>query len=286
MALRLSGILMGGVVIVYERKVKLLYEDVTRLLIEINEAWKVKSLGDPTVLPKGKSMQARYRAVTLPDIDEHTEIGETEQSVHINNNNNDNTFFAFHESAYITMRLDNVEEQFVAGENTREEGPAQQGFHQAESANITLLDPYDGHPADSSMFDRFERFDIEGEEDPFMNYSNHHENPNIPTSLGPSPPPPPPPPPQDENYQVDEQFQDQNPQNNGHAPDEPRPDPHQEPKPAKRGRKRRTPNLTMDYEQTIIPNHIYQTWLQNPSDIVSRRGRNSRVNFNQCITNV
>ncbi|OAY73403.1 Sister chromatid cohesion 1 protein 1 [Ananas comosus] len=35
MALRLSGILMGGVVIVYERKVKLLYDDVTRFLVKI-----------------------------------------------------------------------------------------------------------------------------------------------------------------------------------------------------------------------------------------------------------
>ncbi|PNX74361.1 sister chromatid cohesion 1 protein 1-like [Trifolium pratense] len=55
MALRLSGILMGGVVIVYERKVKMLYDDVSRLLVEINEAWKVKSGPDPTLLPKGKS---------------------------------------------------------------------------------------------------------------------------------------------------------------------------------------------------------------------------------------
>ncbi|KAK2372581.1 ferrochelatase-2, chloroplastic [Trifolium repens] len=55
MALRLSGVLMGGVVIVYERKVKMLYDDVSRLLVEINEAWKVKSGPDPTMLPKGKS---------------------------------------------------------------------------------------------------------------------------------------------------------------------------------------------------------------------------------------
>ncbi|MCH91353.1 sister chromatid cohesion 1 protein 1-like, partial [Trifolium medium] len=55
MALRLSGILMGGVVIVYERKVKMLYDDVSRLLI--NEAWKVKSApeADPIMLPKRKS---------------------------------------------------------------------------------------------------------------------------------------------------------------------------------------------------------------------------------------
>ncbi|KAI5434038.1 hypothetical protein KIW84_021049, partial [Lathyrus oleraceus] len=55
MALRLSGILMGGVVIVYERKVKLLYDDVSRLLVEINEAWKVKNVPDSTMLRKGKS---------------------------------------------------------------------------------------------------------------------------------------------------------------------------------------------------------------------------------------
>ncbi|KAF6134205.1 hypothetical protein GIB67_036896 [Kingdonia uniflora] len=49
------SLFLGGVVIVYERKVKLLYEDVTRLLLEITEAWKRKPITDPTVLPKGKS---------------------------------------------------------------------------------------------------------------------------------------------------------------------------------------------------------------------------------------
>ncbi|KAM0865408.1 hypothetical protein ACQ4PT_043286 [Festuca glaucescens] len=66
MALRLSGILMGGVVIVYQRKVKLLFDDVSRLLVEINEAWKIRPAVDRTVLPKGKS-QAKYEAVTLPE---------------------------------------------------------------------------------------------------------------------------------------------------------------------------------------------------------------------------
>lgn len=66
MALRLSGILMGGVVIVYERKVKLLYDDVSRLLVDINEAWRIRPVVDHTVLPKGKA-QAKYKAVTLPE---------------------------------------------------------------------------------------------------------------------------------------------------------------------------------------------------------------------------
>ncbi|BBG98083.1 Rad21/Rec8-like family protein, partial [Prunus dulcis] len=36
---------------------------------------------------------------------------------------------------------------------------------------------------------------------------------------------------------------------------------------------RRTQASAMDFEQTIIPGHLYQSWLQNSSDIVSRRGR-------------
>ena len=43
-------------------------------------------------------------------------------------------------------------------------------------------------------------------------------------------------------------------------------------------RKRRQPAAyVMDYEQTIIPGHTYQFWLQNTSDIVSRRGRKRKV---------
>ncbi|XP_019097294.1 PREDICTED: sister chromatid cohesion 1 protein 1-like, partial [Camelina sativa] len=66
MALRLSSILMGGVVIVYERKVKLLFDDVNRLVVEINGAWRTKAVPDPTLLPKGRT-HARKEAVTLPE---------------------------------------------------------------------------------------------------------------------------------------------------------------------------------------------------------------------------
>ncbi|KAJ0718875.1 putative rad21/Rec8-like protein [Helianthus annuus] len=107
MALRLSGILMGGVVIVYERKVKLLYEDVTRLLVrsqipyfmvEINEAWRVKAKRDPTVLPKGKS-QAKYEDVTLP-ANQPADLGDLEQHLQFFNSD---TLMGMHKSAYIDM---------------------------------------------------------------------------------------------------------------------------------------------------------------------------------------
>lgn len=59
--------------------------------------------------------------------------------------------------------------------------------------------------------------------------------------------------------------------------------------PRRRGpnkRKRGQPSaIEMDYEQTIIPAHIYQHWLQNASDIVSRRGRKKKVfiSYPLCI---
>ncbi|XP_047258272.1 sister chromatid cohesion 1 protein 1-like, partial [Capsicum annuum] len=98
MALRLSGILMGGVVIVYERKVKLLYEDVTRLMVQINEAWKVKATVDPTLLPKGKS-QAKHASVTLPENQEE-ELPEIEQTLR---NPDTATMMDFEQTSYFAM---------------------------------------------------------------------------------------------------------------------------------------------------------------------------------------
>lgn len=46
--------------------------------------------------------------------------------------------------------------------------------------------------------------------------------------------------------------------------------------PAQR-RARRLPTFVMDYDQIIIPGHIYQSWLQDSSNIVSRRGRKRKV---------
>lgn len=43
----------------------------------------------------------------------------------------------------------------------------------------------------------------------------------------------------------------------------------------KKTRRHATP--AMDYEQTIIPGQIYQAWLQNASNIASRRGRKRKV---------
>ncbi|XP_019053267.1 PREDICTED: sister chromatid cohesion 1 protein 1 [Nelumbo nucifera] len=260
MALRLSGILMGGVVIVYERKVKLLYDDVTRLLVEINEAWKVKPVRDPTVLPKGKS-QAKYEAVTLP-ANEDMETGEMEHFLHFSDTT---TEMKFQQAAYFTMRLDDVGDPFV-DDNARGDDLCQH-HHQADAANITLLDP---NNIDTDPYNRFERFDAEGEEETYLNFTPR-ELSQVPVTLIPSPPKEPH---QDDNIQDQHREpQEKQPSNECRA-EECQPPQHDEQRqgPKKRKSRKRSVSLIMDYEQTIIPGQLFQSWLQNPSDIVSRIG--------------
>ncbi|XP_019262849.1 PREDICTED: sister chromatid cohesion 1 protein 1 [Nicotiana attenuata] len=257
MALRLSGILMGGVVIVYERKVKLLYDDVTRLMVQINEAWKVKSAApDPTLLPKSK-LQAKYEAVTLPENREE-ELPEIEQTMR---NSDTVTMMGFEQTSYFAMRLDNVD---LYDKPNAQEEPARD-FHQVDLDNITLAEHFDAHQADSDMFNHFERFDIEGDEETQMNFTQPEEA-QIPSTLVPSPP-------RQEAHQPDEipgKHPEEQVKQQSEAEEvfEQRQD-QQRPKPA-RQRARKLVRLAIDNEQTIIPGQIYHTWLQGSSDIVSR----------------
>ncbi|GKC05237.1 sister chromatid cohesion 1 protein 1, partial [Tanacetum coccineum] len=239
MALRLSGILMGGVVIVYERKVKLLYEDVTRLLVELNEAWKVKVKRDPTVLPKGKT-RAKYEAVTLQD-DQMSDLNELEQTLLFSNSD--------------TLM----------------------GIHKTDIDNITICDKFDSYHADPNLFNQFERFDMEGDDIGVTGekFPSHTHTDPPPDNFVPSPPlqDVPSPPLQDVPQNPDEIPEkhpgDQaNPQSDEdkvlRTPKIQRP-------PRRRGR--RGPATLMDYEQTMIPGQMYQSWLQDTSDIVSGRGK-------------
>ncbi|KAL3834818.1 hypothetical protein ACJIZ3_009554 [Penstemon smallii] len=253
MALRLSGILMGGVVIVYERKVKLLYDDVNRLLVEINEAWKVKSApSDPTRLPKNK-FQAKYEAITLPE-NRVEDLGEIERSLPYSN-----TVMGFQNTSYIAMRLDSVDEPYL---NQDPQAYLNQDNHQVDPANITLFENYDSHQADTSAFNRFERFDIEGDDETHLNFTPP-EHTEIPSSLIPSPPP------------QEESHKEQNPNEQVKQPSGESNEAIQGQmmrRPAQR-RVRRPAALAMDNIQNIIPGHIYQNWLRDSSDIVSKRGR-------------
>ncbi|KAL8093675.1 sister chromatid cohesion 1 protein 1 [Apium graveolens] len=264
MGLRLSGILMGGVVIVYGRKVNLLLDDVNRLLVEINTAWKVKDVPDRTLLPKGKS-QAKFEAVTLPDNQGTEEVEEIERSRHFSESA---TVMGFQQTSYVSMHLDNVDTAFTSTD-VREDDQAQY-YHQVDFDKITLFEGFDYCQADTDLHNRFERFDIEEDVDTQMNFAPD-DHTQIPTNIIPSPPRKEEPRKSDELQekrhddhveqpckeakkvtQMDEVIQKQEPP---------------------RKRARRTIFPVMDYEQTIIPAPIYQSWLQNAPDTVSKRGR-------------
>ncbi|KAL4574999.1 hypothetical protein LXL04_021839 [Taraxacum kok-saghyz] len=276
MALRLSGILMGGVVIVYERKVKLLYEDVTRFLVEINEAWKVKTVRDPTILPKGRS-HAKYADITLPD-NEPTDLGDIEQPLQFSNSE---TQRGFQRSAYTEMKLDSINEAYTSHNLGKQDIP--HDHHQANIDDITMCDKFDSHQTEPAPFNPFERFDIDGDEETQAN-SSFHDHTDIPSTLIPSPPP------QNEpQFQNPDEIHEQHP---GDFPNQQVSDEDKEkynspkrPKPNRRIAKRFKATL-MDYGQTIIPGQMYQSWLQNASDIVSRRGHKRKINRNTVSTKI
>ncbi|KAL1197030.1 Sister chromatid cohesion 1 protein 1 [Cardamine amara subsp. amara] len=257
MALRLSGILMGGVVIVYERKVKLLFDDVNRFLVEINGAWRTKTVPDPTLLPKGRT-HARKEAVTLPE-NEEADFGDFEQTRNIPK------FSMDFQQAYISMRLDESD----VNNNPVPEDLGQQ-FHQADAENITLFEYHGSYQTNNETYDRFERFDIEGDDETQTNF-NPREGAEIPPTLIPSPPHHDIPQggnptsrqrqeQQDGRSVFAEQMEEQNIQDR---------EEHDRPQPAKK-RARKTATSMMDYEQTIITGHDYQSWLQDASHILCR----------------
>ncbi|CAI9090767.1 OLC1v1025602C1 [Oldenlandia corymbosa var. corymbosa] len=264
MALRLSGILMGGVVIVYERKVKLLFDDVNRLLVELNQAWKVQVEPDPTVLPKSRS-QAKRKSITLPENQDH-DLGDLDQSLRFTNETP--TMMKFTQTNYVAMRLDSVDDPFV------NQNPADDS-HQADVADITMVDIPDLTTEGPISFNRFERFDIEGDEDTNWNIPSQ-DNTAIPTTLIPSPRPEEKPLDGDENLEqhtndqvnmppvVDMEFPQQNHLRQG----------------VNRRRGRRRAALVFDDEHTIIPGHVYQSWLQDTSDISSRKRNRSKKTLN------
>ncbi|KAL9254894.1 Sister chromatid cohesion 1 protein 1-like protein [Drosera capensis] len=134
-----------------------------RVVVELNESWKVKKDEDPTLLPKSKR-HAKFADVTLPE-NQDTDLGDTDGHMDVSNNQ---TSMEFQRTAYFTMRLDNIDE---LGENFME-ADLTQHHHQAAAADITLFDTFDAHQTETGPFDRFERFDTELEEETHFNICN------------------------------------------------------------------------------------------------------------------
>jgi len=262
MALRLSGILMGGVVIVYERKVKLLYDDVSRFLIEINGAWRIKQATDPTVLPKGK-VQAKYEAVTLPEKLMNMEV---EQLM---------IFSEADATRFRGMRLDDLDEQYVNVNLDDDDFSRAEHHHQAEAVNITLVDNFESGLAETDVFNRFERFDI-ADDETTVNISPDGR-PQVPSMLVPSPPRQEDPPQQEEPHYAAPSPVQEEPHQEGQ--EEQKVKQQQPPKASKRKAHRKLPQVIMDNDQIMIPGNMYQTWLKDTSNLVSKRRKVNTVSF-------
>ncbi|KAK8946724.1 Sister chromatid cohesion 1 protein 1 [Platanthera zijinensis] len=69
MASRLSGILVGGVVNVFKRKVDFLYDDVNRFLDDLNRAFETKIAGVKTQAAKGRAPARSVAGIRIVDKD-------------------------------------------------------------------------------------------------------------------------------------------------------------------------------------------------------------------------
>ncbi|KAL5974966.1 hypothetical protein ACLOJK_031642 [Asimina triloba] len=148
--------------------------------------------------------------------------------------------------------------------------------HQADPENITLLDDYGSCMPEADPFSRFERFGTEGEAE--IHFSITPEEPHVPTTLEPSPQKEPPKdfPLDDELKGPEQELQDeQDPNGFPKIPEEVGHNVHHG-RPAKRKARATSANVIMDNELTIVPGHVYQSWLNDTSDIVSTRGRRKK----------
>ncbi|CAI0415697.1 unnamed protein product, partial [Linum tenue] len=244
--------------------------------VEINEAWKVKPATDRTLLPKRK-LQAKKEAVTLPEVQDE-ELPDIEQSMNFSSSNA--TTLPFQQTSYFAVQLDTLDETYINNDNVEDDVTGNK--HQADPDNIKLFERFDSCQVNTDMYDRFDRFDIDGEGDTQMIVTSGDLPTDIHTTVIPSPPR------QDEDLGAnepgipftDKEIPDQQPESLVNQPSEE----HNEGRQmlANRRKRRRQAANWMDMEKTVIPCELYQTWLQNASDITSRNDK-KRKEVNKSI---
>ncbi|XP_062028433.1 sister chromatid cohesion 1 protein 1-like [Rosa rugosa] len=205
-------------------------------------------------------------AITLPEAEhEDTDI---EQSLDFSHHA---TLFQ-QQTGYLLMQLDSVDVGETVNDNAVE-GDQHQNLHQADPEDITLPKRYDPSDANADLFNhRYERFEIEGDDLDFTSGDPAHNRPPSPNYLIPSPPR------QDQHQEgqqpnnvFNEVVQMQDVQENAQQRQRQRPI---------RRRERKTPASVMDNDQTIHPAHVYQSLLEDTTElsIASRRRRNQKPN--------
>lgn len=148
-----------------------------------------------------------------------------------------------------------------------------QHLHQADPADITIDERFDSCRAGANFYEQFERFNAQGDDEVHVNLTSG-DHAQFPDTLVTSPP-------GQDGPRKDDDFQHCSPQpqvnqKSDESKETNRPfQDHQNQWPKRRITRKRA-RIFMDYEQIIIPGHIYQSWLQDATDIVSRRGRNRK----------
>ncbi|XWS74777.1 hypothetical protein CRYUN_Cryun01aG0026400 [Craigia yunnanensis] len=225
--------------------------------VEIRNAWKV--MEEPTLLPKRRA-KARRKSITLPENEEtsmgYTNVGEPEEEISMGFQQNN-----------FNMQLDQVNDYYFT--NDPMEDNLTHDHHQADDNDITLFNIFQPNTDIHGQFERFE----EGDEGTQLNFTLE-EHIQIPTTPIPSPARQDGPQRAKETqeqhleHQLDQQFN-----RNKEARDQ------QRQGPVKR-KARKAKGIIIDEEQTVIPNHVYHSWLHDTSDIISRRGRQKRGRTN------
>ncbi|URE02307.1 Sgf11 (transcriptional regulation protein) [Musa troglodytarum] len=144
--------------------------------------------------------------------------------------------------------------------------------HQAEPENITLFDTFGSGVAETDLYNHFERFDI-GDDETHINFTPQEE-PEFEAPLRPSLPH------EDEirsfthlRNLLESFFAAGNHQTEEKEEQKANVEDVQRQQPVKRKAHRKPSHRIMDDKQLMIPGNIYQLWLQDTSDIVSKRGR-------------
>ncbi|XP_020524675.1 sister chromatid cohesion 1 protein 1 isoform X1 [Amborella trichopoda] len=257
LALRLSGILMGGVVIVYDRKVKLLLDDVTRFLVEINTSWKPEEVSDPTLLPPRKS-HAKFESVTIKYGDGL--VSDIEQ-IRFSHAHSKTAYTPFEDF----MPLDQLEKINLADEDEHH-------HHQADASNITLLDDFTSFQATTDQFERFDMdewgdglygtthdqtmHDLHLGPDQTMHDLHHDPNPEEPQDEAHATPP-------QQQQQMEVETESAHGEQVVHGVEQRRP----------QKRKARDHSKIIIDKQIIISGQVYQSWLQDTSDILDRSSK-------------
>ncbi|KAH0454651.1 hypothetical protein IEQ34_016575 [Dendrobium chrysotoxum] len=188
MALRLSGILMGGVVNVYKRKVDFLYGsqpiyDVNRFLEEFNRTFKAKNAGDSNSKTQAKrKAQARSEATIIIADKKNFDVDMEQYTIHPSNP-------SFDVARFQKMTLKDLDDHYINIDIGGDDLSVHRQHHQADPADITLPDKVDLGTIHTGSIDRFERFDIG--DDTFMEADfTSQVLPDTPPQVPQSPPPP------------------------------------------------------------------------------------------------